>query len=123
MFYLALGEFKFRLKQAQLKTITEKLILPFSEIKRIGNHPAFFDSGKFEESLELELDLILQKQRTLEDFKKQVKQKKPFFMVLGYGEIIGKVLVESYILKKESILPNGASLSQTLNLSLKKYYR
>lgn len=44
-------------------------------------------------------------------------------MVLGYGEIIGEVLVESYTLKKESILPNGASLSQTLNLSLKKYYR
>ncbi|WP_334091993.1 phage tail protein [Helicobacter typhlonius] len=123
MFYLALGDFKFRLKQTQLKTITEKLILPFNETKRIGNHPAFFDGGKFEESLELELDLILQKQRTLEDFKKQVKQKKPFFMVLGYGEIVGEVLVESYILKKESILSNGASLSQTLNLSLKKYYR
>ncbi len=123
MLYLALGDFKFRFKQTQLKTITEKLILPFSEIKRTNNHPAFFDGGKFEETLELELDLMLQKQRTLEDFKKQVKQKKPFFMVLGYGEIIGEVLVESYIVKKESILPNGASLSQTLNLSLKRYYK
>ncbi len=122
MAYLALGDFTFELKEAQLNTITENLSLPFSEVKRVGNHPAYFNSGKFEESLELELDFILQRQGILEDFKAQVKAKKPFFMVLGFGEIIGEVLVESFKVKRESLLPNGASLKRTLNLTLKRYY-
>ncbi|WP_300827107.1 phage tail protein [Helicobacter sp. UBA3407] len=123
MAYLALGDFTFELKEAQLNTITENLSLPFSEVKRIGNHPAYFNSGKFEESLELELDFILQRQGILEEFKAQVKAKKPFFMVLGFGEIIGEVLVESFKIKRESLLPNGASLKRTLNLTLKRYYK
>ncbi len=122
MAYLALGDFTFELPQAQLNTITENLSLPFSEVKRVGNHPTYFNSGKFEESLELELDLILQRQGILEEFKAQVKAKKPFFMVLGFGEIIGEVLVESFKIKRESLLPNGASLKRTLNLTLKRYY-
>lgn len=122
MAYLALGDFTFELKEAQLNKITENLSLPFSEVKRVGNHPAYFNSGKFEESLELELDLILQRQGILEEFKAQVKAKKPFFMVLGFGEIIGEVLVESFKIKRESLLPNGASLKRTLNLTFKRYY-
>lgn len=123
MAYFALGDFTFELTEAQLRGITENLSLPFSKVERINNHPAFFNHGKFEESLELELDLILQHQNVLQDFKAQVKAKKPFFMVLGYGEVIGEVLVESFKVKKEAILPNGASLKRTLSLSLKRYYQ
>ncbi|MBD5164582.1 phage tail protein [Helicobacter sp.] len=123
MAYLALGDFKFILQQTQLNTIESNLELNFSEIARIGNNPATFNSGKFKESFTLELDMLLQKQEILEEFLEAVKLKTPFFMVLGYGKIIGEVLVESVKIKEESIIPNGASLKRTLQISLKRYYQ
>ena len=44
-------------------------------------------------------------------------------MVLGYGKIIGEVLVESVHIKSESNIPNGASLKRTLQIALKRYYK
>ena len=123
MAYLALGDFHFVLKETQLNTIESNLELTFSEIARIGNNPAYFDSGKFKESFTLEFDMLLQKQDIIEGFLEAVKQKQPFFMVLGYGKIIGNVLVESVNIKNESIIPNGASLKRTLQITLKKYYQ
>lgn len=123
MAYLALGDFKFILQQTQLNTIESNLELTFSEIARVGNNPAYFDSGKFKESFTLEFDMLLQKQDIVEGFLEAVKLKQPFFMVLGYGKIIGEVLVESVHIKSESNIPNGASLKRTLQIALKRYYK
>lgn len=122
MAYLALGNFHFILQKTQLNSLEANLELTFSETSRIGNHPAYFDSGKYKESFILEFDLLLQKQGVIEGFLEAVKQKQPFFMVLGYGKIIGNVLVENVNIKNESIIPNGASLKRTLQITLKKYY-
>lgn len=123
MAYLALGDFKFILQQTQLNTIESNLELTFSEIARIGNNPTYFNSGKFKESFTLEFDMLLQNQGVIEGFLEAVKLKTPFFMVLGYGKIIGEVLVESVNIKSESIIPNGASLKRTLQITLKRYYK
>lgn len=123
MAYLALGDFKFILQQTQLNALESNLELTFSEIARIGNHPAYFNSGKFKESFTLEFDMLLQRQDIIEGFLEAVKLKQPFFMVLGYGKVIGEVLVESVKIKSESIIPNGASLKRTLQITLKKYYK
>ncbi|WDL69796.1 phage tail protein [Helicobacter winghamensis] len=123
MAYLALGDFKFVLQQTQLNTIKSNLELNFSEITRIGNNPAYFNSGKFKESFTLEFDMLLQKQEILEGFLEAVKLKTPFFMVLGYGKVIGEVLVESAKIKEKAIIPNGASLKRTLQITLKRYYK
>lgn len=123
MAYLALGDFKFVLQQTQLNTIESNLELTFSEIARIGNNPAYFNSGKFKEFFTLEFDMLLQKQDIIEGFLEAVKLKTPFFMVLGYGKVIGEVLVESVNIKSESIIPNGASLKRTLQITLKRYYQ
>lgn len=123
MEYLAIGDFKFQLKKAQLNALESKLELSFGEIARIGNHPAYFNGGKYKESFSLEFDLLLQKQDVLDGFLEAIKKKEPFFMVLGYGKIIGDVLVESVEIKNEAILPNGASLKKTLQITLKRYYK
>lgn len=120
--YLALGDFTFELKNAELNTIEHQLELTFSEISRIGNNPAYFSNGKFKESITLEFELLLQKQNTLESFLQKVREKEPFFMVLGYGKVIGDVLIESLEIKEDSIIPNGASLKKKLAITLKKVY-
>ena len=43
-------------------------------------------------------------------------------MVLGYGKVIGDVLIESLEIKEDSIIPNGASLKKKLAITLKKVY-
>lgn len=123
MEYLALGDFKFCLKKTQLNSLESELELTFSETSRIGNHPAYFDSGKYKESFTLEFDMLLQKQDVIDDFLEAVKKKQPFYMVLGYGKIIGDVLVDKVSIKSESIIPDGASLKRTLQITLKKYYK
>lgn len=123
MAYLALGDFHFVLKETQLNSLESNLELTFSETSRIGNHPAYFNNGKFKESFTLEFDMLLQKQNVVDDFLEAVKKKQPFYMVLGFGKIIGNVLVESVNIKNESIIPNGASLKRTLQITLKKYYQ
>lgn len=123
MAYFALDDFMFEFKDKQLTSFSQSFKLSFSKVERIGNNPAYFNTGGFEESLSLELELILQSQNTLKEFLAKVKEKKPFYMVLGYGEIIGEVLVQNINIKHNSITPFGESLKQSLSLELVRYYQ
>lgn len=123
MAYFALDDFIFEFKDKQLTNFTQSLKFSFSKIERIGNNPAYFNTGGFEESVSLELELLMQRQDTLKEFLAKVKEKKPFFMVLGYGEIIGEVLVQNINVKHSSITPFGESLKQSLTLELLRYYQ
>lgn len=123
MAYFALDDFIFEFKDKQLTNFTQSLKFSFSKIERIGNNPAYFNTGGFEESVSLELELLMQRQDTLKEFLAKVKEKKPFFMVLGYGEIIGEVLIQNVNVKHGSITPFGESLKQSLTLELLRYYQ
>ncbi len=113
----------FEFKDKQLTSFSQSFKFSFSKVERIGNNPAYFNAGGYEESLSLELELIMQRQNTLKEFLAKVKEKKPFYMVLGYGEIIGEVLVQNVNVKHNSITPFGESLKQSLSLELVRYYR
>lgn len=123
MAYFALDDFMFEFKDKQLTSFSQSFKLSFSKVERIGNNPAYFNTGGYEENLSLELELIIQRQNTLKEFLVKVKEKKPFYMVLGYGEIIGEVLVQNVNVKHNSITPFGESLKQSLSLELVRYYR
>ena len=123
MAYFALDDFMFEFKDKQLTSFSQSFKLSFSKVESIGNNPAYFNAGGYEESLSLELELLIQSQTTLEEFLAKVKEKKPFYMVLGYGEIIGEGLVQNVNVKHNSITPFGESLKKSLSLDLGRYYR
>ena len=60
MAYFALDDFMFEFKDKQLTSFSQSFKLSFSKVERIGNNPAYFNAGGYEEILSLELELIIQ---------------------------------------------------------------
>lgn len=122
MYYLMIGEFKFELEKEQLDELGYNLELGWKKVDRIGNNPAYQSVNAYTEALDLRATLVLKKQDALDDLMDAAKLKQPLFMVMGYGEIIGKVLISNIKTTKRDFVKNGKAVKKEVSISLLRYY-
>jgi phage protein U len=122
MFYAMIGEYQLELTKHQLDELSYSLELGFKKIDRIGNKPAFHSINEYSESIDIKATLIMQKQSVLDEFIDTAKEKKPLFMVMGYGKVIGNVLVQSIQVASKDFVRDGKAIRRDVSVSLTRYY-
>lgn len=122
MFYAMIGEYQLELTKHQLDELSYSLEFGWKKIDRLATLPAFQSVNKYSETIELKASLIMQKQSVLDEFIQTAKKKKPLFMVLGYGKVIGNVLVQSIQVTSRDFVRDGKAVKRDVSISLVRYY-
>ncbi len=122
MFYAMIGEYQLELTKHQLDELSYSLEFGWKKIDRLATLPAFLSVNEYSETIELKASLIMQKQSVLDEFIQTAKEKKPLFMVLGYGKVIGNVLVQSIQVTSRDFVRDGKAVKRDVSISLARYY-
>ena len=122
MFYAMIGEYQLELTKHQLDELSYSLEFGWKKIDRLATLPAFQSVNEYSETIELKASLIMQKQSVLDEFIQTAKEKKPLFMVLGYGKVIGNVLVQSIQVTSRDFVRDGKAVKRDVSISLSRYY-
>lgn len=122
MFYAMIGEYELELTKHQLDELSYSIEFGWKKIDRLATLPAFQSVNEYSETIELKASLIMQKQSVLDEFIQTAKEKRPLFMVLGYGKVIGNVLVQSIQVTSRDFVRDGKAFKRDVSISLARYY-
>jgi len=114
-----LDEYSFELRNVE--TTQKKLKLHYAKHERIGNHPAKFAVGKWEESFDLDATFYHKSRSFLTQFEEIAKRKKPVWLVFPTGEAL-RVTIEEISITKSYFDESGSPLRQDIKLTLEGYY-
>lgn len=112
-----IGSFKIEVAD----NIAHSLSQEWSTKSRIGNNPARFTNGKWDESVSFSGTVILEKNSYLDGLKNLVKEAKHITLIIG-NIVYAMVVIEEIVFTKSIFLTNGTHIKEDFTISLKRYF-
>ncbi len=112
-----IGDFKIEVASNIAHSISQE----WTTKTRIGNNPARFAQGKWDETISFTGEIVLQNNRYLDDLKNLVKLSKPVTLVIA-DIIYAMVILEKIDFVKSIFLKDGTHIKEEFIISLKRYF-
>jgi len=114
-----LDDFEFEL--TDIESLTKKIEYSYAKHERIGNSPAKFAVGRWNEEFSFSAVFFLERQDLMHSFEKMAEKKIPVWLVFPFGKSY-KVIVKSIEIIKSLFDDQGNPVKQEINLTLEVYY-
>lgn len=112
-----IGGFKIEVANSIAHSINQQ----WESKSRIGNNPARFANGNWDESITFGGDVVLENNSYLDELKNLVKAKKPVSLVIA-DAVYAMVIIESIEFTKSIFLDDGKHIKEEFNVTLKRYF-
>lgn len=112
-----IGGFKIEVANQFAHSLSQK----WQSMSRIGNNPALFANGLWDESISFSGEIMLENNTYLNDLKNLIKAKKPVSLVIA-DVIYAMVVIESIEFTKSIFLANGVHIKEEFSVKLKRYF-
>ncbi|MEM5557318.1 phage tail protein [Aliarcobacter cryaerophilus] len=112
-----IGSFKIETAESIAHSISQE----WATKTRIGNNPARFAIGKYDESVSFTGAVLLEKNNYLDDLKNLVKDAKPVTLVIA-DIVYAMVVIEQIDFTKSIFLRDGKHIKEEFTINLKRYF-
>ena len=112
-----IGSFKIETAESIAHSISQE----WATKTRIGNNPARFAIGKYDESICFTGAVLLEKNNYLDDLKNLVKDAKPVTLVIA-DIVYAMVVIEQIDFTKSIFLRDGKHIKEEFTINLKRYF-
>jgi phage protein U len=114
-----LDDFEFEL--CDIESIQKKIEYSYAKHERIGNFPAKFAVGKWNEEFSFTAVFFLKSQALMDSFERMASDKKPVWLIFPTGNAY-QTLIKNIEITKSFFDDIGSPIKQEIALSLEVYY-
>lgn len=112
-----LGNFKIEVAESIAHSISQE----WATKQRIGNNPARFAIGKWDESISFTGSIVLEKNNYLDDIKNLLKNAKPITLIIA-DVVYAMIIIENIDFNKSIFLTDGTHIKEDFTINLKRYF-